>query len=425
MNPHADEELRNVTEVVDVAIVGAGAAGLMAAIQAGWAAPRQHIVALDGQEKLGAKILISGGGRCNVTHEDVRPGDFSGASANAIRKVLLAFDVDETIEFFEDMGVTLKREETGKLFPTSDKARTILTALVGAALAAGVELRHPFRVEAIDPEDDLFRLSGPHGEMHARRIVLATGGQSVVQTGSDGHGYEMAVRLGHGLTEPLLPALVPLLLPEDHPLCALKGLSTPARLTVVDGMGRLGTACRGSLLFTHFGISGPVTLDVSRHLLMARHRDAAHGLQASFLPDKDERQLDVALRKLGRETPLQWLESLMPKRLAEALCAEAGIDAATTGAQLTKGGRRELAQTVCAYSLPIEGARGWPYAEVTAGGVPLSEVDLRTMQSRVCPGLFLCGEILDVDGRIGGFNFQWAWATGYLAGHGAIEPVAP
>lgn len=410
-------------ETADVAIVGAGAAGLMAAISAARAAPDQRVVALDGAKRLGAKILISGGGRCNVTHHEVRATDFAGASPNAIRKVLRAFDVADTIAFFEELGVTLKREETGKLFPTTNKARTVLDALIAGAQTAGVSLRFPFRVETIKPSGTGFELTGPNGSLYARRVVLAAGGQSVVQTGSDGHGYVMAQNLRHGLTQPLLPALVPLLLPDGHPLCSLAGVATPARLTVVDGRGRRGTACQGAVLCTHFGISGPVALDVSRHLLHAQHQDATQGLEASWLPDEDERTIDQALRTLGRDTPMSYLEPRLPARLARVLCESALVDPDTTGAQLTKTARRDLVAALCAYRLPITGPRGWPYAEVTAGGIPLSEVDVRTMASRTCLGLHLCGEILDVDGRIGGFNFQWAWATGYLAGRGAVRPI--
>lgn len=418
-----------MADPIDVAIVGAGAAGLMAAIAAARAAgtapgdPARRVVALDGAEKLGAKILISGGGRCNVTHHDVQPGDFAGASQNAIRKVLRAFDVKDTIAFFEGLGVDLKREETGKLFPTTNKARTVLNALIGAAEAAGAELRHPFRVETIEPVGDGFELSGPNGTVHAQRVVLATGGCSVVQTGSDGRGYEIAQGLQHGLTRPLLPALVPLLLPKNHPLCSLAGVATPTRLTVVDGSGRRGTSCQGALLCTHFGLSGPVVLDVSRHLLHAQHQDGAHRLEASWLPELAENQVDQTLRKLGPESPISFLEQHLPARLARVLCEAAHVDPDMQGSQLTKGARRELVTALCAYRLPIAGPRGWPYAEVTAGGVPLAEVDVRTMASRTCAGLYLCGEILDVDGRIGGFNFQWAWATGHLAGRGAVASL--
>ncbi len=244
---------------VDLAVVGAGAAGLMAAIQAGREARRKgmavSVAALDGARRPGAKILVSGGGRCNVTHDVVDERAFAGSSAKAIRKVLLRFGVDRTTAFFADLGVDLKREETGKLFPVSDSARTVLDALLAAAEAAGVELLHPWRVESITADGDGFllrrrpeagRVSEPGqapGFLRARRVVLATGGRSLPKSGSDGQGFALATALGHGLTPRLLPGLVPLTLPPGHPLTALAGLSAPAEVRVLAGGG---SVCTGS-----------------------------------------------------------------------------------------------------------------------------------------------------------------------------------
>jgi predicted Rossmann fold flavoprotein len=406
---------------VDIAVVGAGAAGLMAAIQAGRTGSRR-VVALDGAARLGAKIRISGGGRCNVTHDGVDEADFDGATRPAIRKVLRSFDVAETIAFFEALGVELKREETGKLFPVTNRAATVLDALVAAAGEAGVELRHPFRVEHVAAEGDGFTLSGPAGDIRARRVILATGGRSVPATGSDGWGYELVSRLGHTLTEHVVPALVPLLLPADHPLTTLRGISAPVVLEVRTPSGKRLAAVEGSMLLTHFGLSGPAVLDVSRHWILARLRDFGVRLQVRWLPDEAEDTLDARLCALGRTPVGDWLRQRLPSRLADVLAGLAGVDPTVRGDALPRTKRRALVSTLTALVLPVTGDRGWPYAEVTAGGVPLTEVRLETMESRVCPGLYLCGEILDVDGRIGGFNFQWAWASGAIAGRGAARP---
>ncbi len=405
-----------MSEHVDIAVVGAGAAGLMAGIFAGRTAPSARVVVVDGAKTIGAKILVAGGGRCNVTHESVDASAFAGASRNAIGKVLRHFDVPDTIAFFRDLGVELKREETGKLFPTTDKARTVLDALLGALSDVGVTLRHPFRVETVERTDAGFAVEGPQGRLEAGCVVLATGGKSLPKSGSDGHGYEISRSLGHTVTPRVFPALVPLLLPEGHFVRELSGITLPARLAVVGPTGRELVSFTNSTLCTHFGLSGPSALDISRYLLDAQADDAGAQLRVSWLPGEDEGSIDSWLREARSVTLEQHLSTRLPQRMATALCAQAGLEPGATGDQLTRRRRKALGRALVSMALPVAGQRGWAFAEVTAGGVPLDELDLRTMSSRVCPGLYLCGEILDVDGRIGGFNFQWAWASGHTVG---------
>ncbi len=435
---------------VDIAVVGAGAAGLMAAIQAGRSARARaehlRIVVLDGARTLGAKILVAGGGRCNVTHDVVDESAYAGSSRHAIRKVLLQFGVVRTIEFFRELGVELKREETGKLFPTTDRARSVLDALLTAARDAGVEIRHPWRVGSIVHHDGHFEiarafvgseaaLDEPHGGaptdskdqgtqgIIARRVILATGGKSLPKTGSDGAGYGIARSLGHSITPKVFPALVPLTLPREHFICALSGLTLPATLSVRSGTGKKLVEFTDSTLCTHFGLSGPSVLDVSRFYFDAKASDPNAALVLNWLPGWNAERLDGALRAGGRTTVVGLLREHVPERLAEAICRFAGVLASTRVDQLTREARRRLVDAVVELPLPITGDRGFAYAEVTAGGVPLTEVRLETMESRVCPGLHLCGEICDVDGRIGGYNFQWAWASGFVAGSGAAAAV--
>jgi len=403
-------------EAVDVAIVGAGAAGLMAAIQAGRTGRGLSIVLLDGASKIGAKILVAGGGRCNVTHHEVKESDFAGSTPGAIRKVLRRFDVPVTIEFFERIGVALKREETGKLFPVTDDARTVLDALVRAARAAGAEIRHPRRVEEVQNDGDEYRIAGAWGSLRARRVVIATGGRSLPKSGSDGHGFSIVRSLGHSITPLVTPALVPLTLPGDHTLTALSGLSSRATLTLRGGTGKRIVAFTGSTLCTHFGLSGPAVLDMSRHWLHARSEDEAATLSVNWLPGDTEESIDASLRKPGRATAGGLLGAKLPDRLARALALEAGVDPSRPAVSLRREERRALARAVTGMVVPVTGDRGFAHAEATAGGVPLAEIRLETMESRRCPGLHLCGEICDVDGRIGGFNFQWAWSSGHVAG---------
>lgn len=401
----------------DVVIVGAGAAGLMAAIFAGRTDPRRRIVLLDGSPRIGSKIMISGGGRCNVTHDRVDETAFYGSTRPAIRKVLRRFDVPQTIHFFRELGVGLKREETGKLFPVTDRAQTVLDALLEAMQSAGVQLMQHRRVQNIRKSGAVFRIEGTWGQMNARKVVLATGGQSVPKTGSDGHGYRIARSMGHSVSA-LLPALVPLLLPRNHFLCTLSGLSTTARLEVRSSTGRLMASFTDSALCAHFGLTGPAVLDISRHYLAAFSEDSKTQLLANWLPDQAPEDVDASLREPGRATVWSRLRGQAPERLLRALCQHADVDPALPCSRLTREARQTLVRILTRMALPVTGSRGFGVAEVTAGGVPLSELELSTMESRLWPGLHLCGEICDVDGRIGGYNFQWAWASGYVAGTG-------
>jgi predicted Rossmann fold flavoprotein len=401
--------------VYDIAIVGAGAAGLTAAIFARRAAPSARIVALDGAPRIGAKILISGGGRCNVTHHTVGADDFNG-NRNAIAKVLRTFPVSETVQWFAEMGVTLKREETGKLFPTTDRARSIVDALLREC--ESVEVRTGARITRVEPAD-LGRLeltTAEGGRLYTKRVILATGGRSVPKTGSDGGGYDLARALGHSIAA-TFPALVPLILPANHWMTSLSGTSLEAELSVRGETGRVLTRHRGSMLFTHFGLSGPVVLDISRHWI------ESHGaLFANLLPEETFESLEALLLAEAKRNPRATVGSVLRGRLPERVL-DVLAPAHTLGA-LPKEERRRVVRAIVEQEIPVVRDRGFDYAEVTAGGVPLSEIDLATMASRKCAGLYLCGEILDVDGRIGGFNFQWAWASGRLAGMSAARSVA-
>jgi predicted Rossmann fold flavoprotein len=410
------------TTTYDIAIIGAGAAGLTAAIFARRTASGARIVLLDGAPKIGAKILISGGGRCNVTHDVVTPDDFNG-NRNAIAKVLRTFTVEQTLAWFGELGVTMKREETGKLFPTTDRARTVLDALLGGC--EGVEIRTSSRVVSCEfGAGRAAALQTASGEIIAKRVILATGGRSVPKTGSDGGGYALARSLGHTVGE-VFPALVPLVLEDGHWMTRLSGTSLEAELSVrssVDtgGTGRVLVRHRGSMLFTHFGLSGPVVLDISRHWIASRGL-----LFANLLPGETFESLEATLVHETRRNPRATVASVLRGRVPEKLLSSIVGDPMPL-AKMTKEERRRIVRAFVDVPIPVLRDRGFDYAEVTADGVPLSEVELSTMASRRCDGLYLCGEILDVDGRIGGYNFQWAWASGRLAGmHAGSAGLGP
>jgi hypothetical protein len=433
-------------------VVGAGAAGLAAAIRAAEVGAR--VVLLNAHPKVGLKILMSGGTRCNVTHREVSERDFHGGSRAVVRRVLAEFPVAATLVWFRGMGVELKLEPSGKYFPVTDDAQTVLEALLAACERAGVELRRGARVVRIEPAGEASTAAGARwrlgfqriadsaalgagvaavGEAHgplpgaepdewleARAVVLATGGLSFPRTGSDGTGYALAASLGHTLVPPV-PALTPLAT-EDRWREVLQGLSFDAELALsVDG--RREVATRGSLLVAHFGLSGPAALDLSRHWLRAEGR--ARKVALSVVPGEGEESLTAAWLRAAGHTPRltvrRWLGGRLPDRLAVALCDEAAVEGHWALAQVPRERRATLVRMLVAREVPVTGTLGYEKAEVTAGGVALAEVDPRTLESRKAPGVFLCGEILDVEGRLGGFNFQWAWSSGTVAGRAAAN----
>ena len=410
----------------DLAIIGGGAAGLASAIFAAEAAPAGHrIVVLDGARALGAKILVSGGGRCNVTHHQVLPQDFNG-SPNIVRNILAAFDAADAVRWFDSLGVQLKREPTGKLFPVTDSARTVLNALTRRCEELNIAVQTSSRVTGITPPtgaETFFNVIHERGTLRSTRVIICAGGRSLPRSGSDGSGWEMLRRLGHTVT-PTYAALVPLVLAPQMFHAELAGIAHEVELSVFVGGKRIDHRT-GSLLWTHFGISGPVVMDASRHWTMTQEKGEQPRVQCNLLPGENfestEQWLIQSAASRPRASMLNHLAGRLPERVAAALLRHVGIDPTTVAAQLSRESRRALVHALTALVLPVVQHRGWNYAEVTAGGVPLSEIDYRTMQSRKVPGLYLAGEVLDCDGRIGGFNFQWAWSTGYLAGRAAVK----
>jgi predicted Rossmann fold flavoprotein len=410
---------------VDVVIVGAGAAGLATAIFAARQDPRVRIRVLDGARRVGAKILVSGGSRCNVTIRVVTEREFWGAPPRLVARVLRAFPADRAAQFFADLGVALHEEELGKLFPDSNTARSVLDALLDEAGRRGVVIDTGSRVVAVSHDGRAFTIQCADGRsVTAGAVVLATGGRSLPKSGSDGFGYGVAARLGHGCVT-TTPALVPLVLRGGwHD--ALSGVSHEAALTL-RAAGKAVIRLEGALLWTHFGASGPVALNLSRHWHRAVLDTAAGGgaadavdVQVCVLPNETfesvERWLLDETASRPRAQLVTVLAQRLPRAVAEAWLGHAGVGREATMAHLTREDRRRLAHALVATPLDVQDSRGYTYAEVTAGGVPLDEIDRATMESRRQPGLYLVGEILDVDGRLGGFNFQWAWSSGWVAG---------
>jgi predicted Rossmann fold flavoprotein len=398
-------------------VIGAGAAGLMAAIFA--AEGGGPVLLLERTGDGGRKILISGGGRCNILPSELDPGRFvSDSPAHLVRRLLAAWPLSAQRAFFEGpAGIPLQVESaTGKLFPVSNRAREVRDRLVVLARRRGVELRCDCMVHDLRPAGGVWEVQLHGGDrLAARAVILATGGLSVPATGSDGTGLELARRLGHRVNR-TYPALTPLT--ADPPVHGhLSGVSLP--VTIEARLGRKRLQSSGGFLFTHRGYSGPSVLDLSHLAVRSRLEGRApHPLLVRW-GTGGEAEWEQRLTARGTRTVAAVLREELPGRLVDQLLLEAGGDPGRQLAQLPRAERRALIGLLTRYALPWTGDEGYRKAEVTGGGVALTELDPATLQSRRHPGLFFCGEILDAFGPIGGFNFAWAWATGKTAGQAA------
>lgn len=395
----------------DCVAVGAGAAGMMAAIQL--ARERRNVLLLDSQKKIGAKILMSGGTRCNVTNRVVTEKDYCSESVKVVRNILTFYPPEKSIAFFKSIGVHLTEEKNGQCYPTTQSAQTVLDALISMLKRTGVTLQANTKVTNVIKNSAEYNVETNQGVYNSKTVILATGGLSYPNTGSDGTGYKIAQAYKHTLI-PTTPALTPLRMKKNL-WTTLMGISVDAVLTLwVDQKKYMEKET--SLLFTHFGISGLGVLDLSRywHRIQSSHEVK---LVASFMTNAKE-SLDGFVKNHPKKTLKSFLNEHFPQRFCEAVLEFLQIALDVTVGQLTKLQRKELIDFLQGYELPVIGVMGYGKAEVTAGGIPFKEVNTKTLESKLSPGLFFCGEILDVDGRIGGFNFQWAWSSGVKVADG-------
>ena len=398
----------------DVIVVGAGAAGLMAAIFAVRAGARTTL--LERTKDGGRKILISGGGRCNVLPSHVDESRFvTDSSPNILRRIIRAWPLAEQIRFFEqELGIPLELEaESAKLFPASHKARDVRDGLVTCAVRDGVSFITETSVADIRPHETRWIVScDDDRDFIADAVIVATGGLSVPATGSDGRGLAILRKLGHALA-PTYAALTPITV-EPNDFTALSGISLPVTLT---GKSARETAKHtGGFLFTHRGYSGPSVLNVSHVAVRSRASGGDRAtLSVRWTPLGDD-EWNARLQPHGARTVSGAVRAELPERLAAVLIQRAGVDPLRVLSELRRDERLRLIETLVRGELPWAGDESYKKAEVTGGGVLLAEIDHRTMESKVQPGLYLCGEVLDAFGPIGGYNFLWAWCTGRAAG---------
>jgi predicted Rossmann fold flavoprotein len=432
----------------DVAVLGAGAAGLMAATRAAECGAR--VILLEKNRRAGVKILISGGTRCNITNArglrrpDVVTGPIDpgydlnlcrgaraiqqafGSNGAFLGPALRRLDVDATIRMFEQAGLATKIEGNGKVFPASDRAVDVLEALLRRLERSGASLRCLSPASAVEPMGSGpdgptgFSVRTPDSTITARRVIVTVGGRSYPGCGTTGDGYDIARALGHAIVE-TRPALVPIRVDADW-VADLRGVTLPDVTASIHAPGGgLLQDRREAVLFAHFGLTGPAILDVSRSV--ARADDPRRlTVRLDLLPDVSREELDRAIQassRQGRRALTSLLPPSLPRRLAECMAMAASIPRDRMGPDLSRDERRRLVDALKGLPLPIIRTLGFEKAEVTSGGVALDQVDPATLESRLVPGLHLAGEVLDLDGLIGGYNFQGAWSTGWLAGEAA------
>jgi predicted Rossmann fold flavoprotein len=399
----------------DVIIVGGGAAGVFAAITCAEAAPRLTISVLEKSSHFLSKVRISGGGRCNVTHSCFDARELSAhypRGGSALRGPFSIFQPRDTNDFFESRGVKLKTESDGRMFPVTDSSQAIIDCLLKSARAANVELRANAAVDHITRRDDgRFQLALPGREsLMCRGLMLATGGCRAAAAG------QLAVDLGHTLESP-----VPSLFTFHVALPWLRELSGVSLESVEISVPAAKLRERGALLITHVGVSGPAILRLSAWGARALHETNYHfALRVNWLPHLNAEQIGHGLDALRNSQPARLIVNTplapLPSRLWERLVLAAAVPRETRWSDLSRAARHQLIQFLMATPLDAFGRSLNQDEFVTCGGVRLSEVNFKTMESRICPGLYFGGELLDIDGITGGFNFQAAWTTGFIAG---------
>jgi hypothetical protein len=398
-------------------IVGGGSSGMTAAIRA--ARSGAGVVLLERRERVGSKLLATGNGRCNLTNQDASLSRFHGGDRSFIAAVLSRFSVAGTIDFFEELGVACEAEGEGRVYPRPRQASAVLDVLRWELERLKVDVRTGYEVRSIGRRGRAFALGlAAGGELEAGRVILACGGMAGPQFGSDGAGLRLAAALGHRLVEPSA-ALAPLRLRADF-LRRLKGVSFQASGEVRRG-GETLRAETGEFLFTDSGITGLPVLQLSRSASRELQAGRPPALVLDLFPgmglDALDAALEVRFRRQAHKTVADGLVGLLNKRLVPVALSEAGIAYhAAPCSEVQPAARLALARLLKSWSLEVSGTMPWPEAQVTAGGVDLRDVNPETLESRIVPGLYFCGEILDVDGDCGGFNLQWAWSSGWLAG---------
>ncbi len=401
----------------NVIIVGGGAAGMVAAISS----KRQgaHVTILERNPRVGRKLLVTGNGRCNFTNINTDVQYYNGNNSKFVYSALSAFSVEDTIRFFEKLGIQHKVEDAGKVFPMSGQASSMLDVLLYELRQTGIKVDCNTYVTSLEKKGDTFIINTEAGNTYkGDRVILATGGKAMPSSGSDGNGLKLAAKLGHRVTN-IFPALVQLMLEGPH-FKSINGVKFVGTAEIIYN-NKVLVRDSGDILFTNYGVSGPPILQISRKAGELLIQNKKPILKVKIMDEISIEEVGGLIRRRINLAPAKPIDfsfvGLINKRLIPVVLKESGIENLKRPASgLSQSEINQIAHILTDWRFPIRGTKSWPSAQVTAGGVDTSEINPATMESSKINGLYFAGEIMDIDGLCGGFNLQWAWSSGYLAG---------
>lgn len=398
----------------DCVVAGGGAAGMMAAITA--ARKNSHVILIEHTARLGSKLLQTGNGKCNFTNLDMDKKYYQNENPNFVETVLGKFTVKDTLAFFREIGV-YNRERNGYVYPNSETASSLQDALRQEVEHTGVTVLTECNIQTVKKEKEGFVIETDKGTIKTVSLILATGSKAAPKTGSDGSGYALAKGLGHHIVKPL-PALVQLT--SDNRLCkGMAGVRSTGSVAIYADGKKLAEDL-GEIQYTDYGISGIPVFQVSRYAVKAKDRKeqvlAVVDMLPAFSLEELRRDIQERIKREKEKDLISFFAGLLHKKLVQAVVKSLGLDMNMTAGQAGEKRLIKILESMKAFSFHITGSRSFEYAQVCQGGVALSEVDAETMESKICKKLYFAGELLDVDGKCGGYNLQWAWSSGYLAG---------
>ena len=402
----------------EIAVIGGGASGLMAAITAKKSG--KEVVILERKDRILKKVLITGNGRCNITNVNANISNYFGKNIFSVENILNRFTPQDTMDFFNELGIVCNEENRGKVYPLSGQASSVVDALRFEAEKLGIKIETEFYVRKIEKDGFKFRIySEDRKKIEAGRVILAAGGQSYPELGSNGSGFELAKELGHSVTK-LSPSIVQLKT-EKNQVKGLQGIKTDVAVTAYGDNKKICTY-DGELLFTDYGISGNVVFNISFVMPLYKNVEFEIDFMEKFDYNELYEMLKERKRILSHLTMENYFNGMINKKLGQFLSKVSGIEKLSKPVKdLNDSDIRKLCTVLKKYRVKILETTGFKNAQVTAGGVSLDEVNTETLESKIVKGLYFSGEVLDVYGECGGFNLQWAWASGYIAGENAAK----